>query len=65
MDKGQIAYKENQSDDQELKNNIEYFIESNKYFNRKFIEFKIKRYDVSKDRKKLLTEIINKIITSK
>lgn len=44
--------------DEELKGNTEYFIKSNKYFNDKFIEYKIDTYDVSKDREEILNLIV-------
>jgi hypothetical protein len=48
--------------DEELKENINYFIESNKYFANKFKEYGIESYDVSKNREEKLSEIVNKTI---
>lgn len=48
--------------DEELRGNTNYFIDSNKYFNEKFNEYKINTYDVSIDRSKVLDEIIDMII---
>ena len=47
---------------EELKNNIDYFIESNKYFSKKFKEYKIITYDVSENREEVLNEIVRKTI---
>ncbi|MDD3187541.1 MAG: hypothetical protein PHD02_03670 [Bacilli bacterium] len=46
---------------EELKRNMDYFIESNKYFNSKFIEYKIAAYDVSFNREKILNDIVNSL----
>ncbi len=48
--------------DEELKGNVSYFIETNKYFANKFIEYGIKSYDVSKNREEKLNEIVDEII---
>lgn len=47
--------------EKELKSNVDYFIESNKYFNSKFIKHNIKTYDVSDNRDNTFTQIINDI----
>lgn len=44
--------------DEELKDNVKYFIESNKYFDSKFKEYNIKTYDVSNNREEILNKII-------
>ncbi len=47
--------------DKELKGNIKYFIESNKYFHDKFEEYNIKYYDVSTNRNDVLKKIVEDI----
>lgn len=44
--------------DEDLKKDVNVFIERNKYYNDKFVKYEIKTYDVSEDR----TATINKII---
>ena len=45
--------------DEELKGNVKYFIERNKYFNEMFKKYNITSYDTSYDRDKVLDNIIN------
>ncbi|MHC1716722.1 MAG: hypothetical protein AB9915_02465 [Candidatus Dojkabacteria bacterium] len=47
--------------DEELKGNVDYFIENNKYFNDKFKEYNIKTYDVSDNREAIFEKIIKDI----
>lgn len=47
--------------DEELKSNTDYFIENNKYFAKKFKDYEIQTYDVSKNREAVFNEIIKKI----
>ena len=46
-------------DDEELKGNIRYFIERNKYFNEMFKKYNITTYDTSDNRDKVLDEIVS------
>lgn len=46
-------------DDDELRENIKYFIERNKFFTQKFNEYNITSYDTSFDRSKVLDEIVS------
>ncbi len=48
-------------DNEELKGNVDYFIENNKYFSDKFKEYNIKTYDVSDNRETIFEEIIKDI----
>lgn len=45
-------------DDEELKGNVRYFIDRNKYFNEMFKKYEIPAFDTSFDRDKVLSEII-------
>ena len=45
-------------DDEELRGNIKYFIDRNKFFNAKFKEYNIKTYDTSFNREEVLKKII-------
>ena len=45
--------------DEELKGNVRYFIDRNKYFNEMFNKYNIKTYDTSFDREKVLSSVIN------
>ena len=47
--------------EEDLKNDVQYFINRNKYLNDKFIEYNIKTYDVSFDREGSFKNIINQI----
>lgn len=47
--------------DEELKFNVDYFIESNKYFSNKFKEYNITTYDVSYDGDNVLNKIVEDI----
>lgn len=47
-------------DDEELKGNVRYFIDRNRFFNKKFREYGIESYDTSYDRKKVLEKILSK-----
>ena len=47
--------------DEELKGNIKYFLDRNKFFNDKFNEYNIKTYDTSFDRDKVLKKIISSL----
>ena len=47
-------------DDEELKGNVRYFIDRNKYFNEKFKQYNIKSYDTSYNRDIVLDEILEK-----
>lgn len=47
--------------DEELKGNVKYFIDRNKYFNEKFKQYNIETYDTSFNREKVIAEIINKL----
>jgi len=44
--------------DEYLKNMVDIFIERNKYYNSKFLEYNIKTYDVSEDRNITINKII-------
>lgn len=46
--------------DEELKGNVRYFVEKNKFFNDKFKEYNIKSYDTSDNRDDVLRKIIKK-----
>lgn len=48
-------------DDEELKGNVRYFINRNKYFNEMFKKYDITTFDTSYDRDKVLTNIINNL----
>lgn len=48
-------------DDEELKGNVRYFIDRNKYFNEMFKKYDITTFDTSYDRDKVLTNIINNL----
>ncbi len=48
-------------EDEELRGNIKYFLDRNKFFDDKFKEYDIKTYDTSFDREKTLNKIINSI----
>ena len=48
-------------DDEELKGNVRYFINRNKYFNEMFKKYKITTFDTSFDRDKVLNNIINNL----
>ena len=48
-------------DDEELKGNVRYFIDRNKYFNEMFEKYDIITFDTSYDRDKVLTNIINNL----
>ena len=48
-------------DDEELKGNVRYFIDRNKYFNEMFKKYDITTFDTSYDRDKVLTNIINSL----
>ena len=47
--------------DEELKGNVRYFIDRNKYFNKMFKKYKIKTFDTSYDREKVLNSIIDNL----
>lgn len=47
--------------DEELKGNIKYFLDRNKFFNDKFKEYNIKSYDTSFDRKKVLKKVMDSL----
>lgn len=47
--------------DEELRGNVNYFLDSNKFFNDKFKEYNIKAYDTSFDRKKVLKKVIDSL----
>jgi hypothetical protein len=51
--------------DEELKDNINYFIKSNKYFSEKFKDYKIKTYDVSKNRQLTYNKIVEEFTQNK
>jgi len=51
-------------DNEELEENVNYFIENNKYFNEKFKKYNIKAYDVSDNRDIIFEEIIKDIKTN-
>ena len=46
--------------DEELRGNVRYFIDRNRFFNDKFKEYEIESYDTSYDREKVLDEILSK-----
>lgn len=48
-------------DDEELKGNVRYFIDRNKYFNEMFKKYEIPAFDTSFDRDKVLSEIIDNL----
>lgn len=48
-------------DDEELKGNVRYFIDRNKYFDEMFKKYGIESFDTSFDRDKVLSEIINNL----
>ena len=48
-------------DDEEVKGNVRYFIDRNKYFNEMFKKYDITTFDTSYDRDKVLTNIINNL----
>ena len=48
--------------DEELKGNVDYFIERNNFFDEQFKKYDIKTYDVSTDRKKIFDVIIKDIL---
>ena len=48
-------------DDEELKGNVRYFIDRNKYFNEMFKKYEIPVFDTSFDRDKVLSEIIDNL----
>ena len=48
-------------DDQELKGNVKYFIEKNKFFNQMFKKYGIKTFDTSFDRENMLNFIIENL----
>ena len=47
--------------DEELRGNVNYFLDRNKFFNDKFKEYNIKTYDTSFDRKKVLKKVIDSL----
>ena len=47
--------------DEELKGNVRYFIDRNKYFNEMFKKYEIPTFDTSFDRDRVLSEIINNL----
>ena len=48
-------------DDEELKGNVRYFIDRNKYFNEMFKKYEITAFDTSFDRDNVLSEIIDNL----
>ena len=48
-------------DDEELKGNVRYFIDRNKYFNEMFKKYGIKTFDTSFDRDKVLSDIVDNL----
>ena len=48
-------------DDEELKGNVRYFIDRNRYFNEMFKKYEITTFDTSFDRDKVLSEIIDNL----
>ena len=48
-------------DDEELKGNVKYFIERNKYFNKKFKEYDIITFDTSINRKQVLADAVQSL----
>ena len=48
-------------DDEELKGNVRYFLETNKYFNDMFNKYEIKTFDTSKDREKVFGYIVDNL----
>ena len=48
-------------DDEELRGNVRYFIDRNKYFNEMFKKYEIPAFDTSFDRDKVLSEIIDNL----
>ena len=48
-------------DEKELKGNVRYFIDRNKYFNEMFKKYNIKTYDTSLDREQVLNEVLNNL----
>lgn len=47
--------------DEELRGNVNYFLDRNKFFNDKFKEYNIKTYDTSFDRKKVLKKVMDSL----
>lgn len=47
--------------DEELRGNVNYFLDRNKFFNDKFKEDNIKKYDTSFDRKKVLKKVMDSL----
>ena len=47
--------------DKELKGNVKYFLDRNRFFNDKFKEYNIKTYDTSFDREKILRKVIDSL----
>lgn len=45
----------------EVKGNVKYFLDRNKFFNDKFKEYNIKTYATSFDREKVLKKIISSL----
>lgn len=52
-------------DDEELKGNVRYFIDRNRYFNELFKKYGIKTFDTSFDREKVLEEVVSSIDSTK
>ncbi len=48
-------------DEEELRENVRYFIDRNKYFNEMFKKYEIATFDTSFDRDKVLSDIINNL----
>lgn len=48
-------------DDKELKGNVRYFIERNRYFNEKFKQYNITSFDTSFDREQVLDEAVKSL----
>lgn len=48
-------------DDEELKGNVRYFIDRNKYFNEMFHKYGIPTFDTSFDRESVLNDVINRL----
>ena len=47
--------------EEELKGNVKYFKEKNKYFNKMFKKYNIKTFDTSHDRNKVLSQVIDSL----
>ena len=47
--------------DEELRGNVNYFLDRDKFFNDKFKEYNIKTYDTSFDRQKVLKKVIDSL----